>query len=917
MTGSPRFQSSDIFKQERDPLTEQQVLRETRAAAPAQRNVAVQEDPLGTSSLYSTALQDTVFFMGQVVCALPHLHHYKLQLSGGAMVEAALMGLSSNVGIGARQSDLITPGSAVCVYKPPGFSMYVILGCVPGLCTNDKFNSAQILQLGSNTIARSQEGYKQILKLKDNGRINSFGSGRPLDGNVFEHSIVTETGISFLLDAYQAALSVNESCGLFLNWWDSYTKLTGQQIDIQSYADHIMQRYDEGENLYIRGGIIYPWEATGNYKHGIDFTTQNSPSDYQTKKDKPYGYYDLPAGEEDLAPIYRYMEYGGYLGQGYTRMLMKPAKEDGKRQFSKSDDPDYGLWQESIALDGSYTMRSAKSVYIGKYILIPIPKREKMPEDQKDGDDARKGNYKFSNEFGGGDPHKVKDIKVEGKGPHLLRVSGVLDLLAYNYNWKNTHPFYYHKKDYKFWDESELEDLEKAQSQLDYDSPKEFGYLKEPNKETLKIDNRYNEVNYYQSMSYLTFLEDGGVALGDGYGSQITMTGGKIRLEAPNDIMIMPGARAITYCDEMFVRARNNIEFSSTDKDVRFKSENNMQFVSGNSGSGGMLFESKSTSSSHIYKGLTGGKGLYGDQVIGSGIVFLAKKSDVGVLAKNVYIRSGAAEQKGNITLDGAQGEKDIVCYSKAMNIFNSQGLNIWHSPQGQEGGAFNASHRFGKEVCVISGHCIVEKWICNYDGGLISKKSVVSAGNVVAVKKMAQRGGGPLGKSDMVANDIANTLTACQVAAKKHLSFGEPLWNGVIKAKYYETPTLLGNKELITDNMGFSFNDRPSGPGYNLQATWGLIESRWQQYVRLNIASGGTAWTEKSVKYQNNELYPYPGKKLWKEGQKFQQLEKLNMFDTTKKYSKDRPTDYEEPELAEFIAKKADGTYKLIDSSY
>ena len=724
---------------------------------------------------------------------------------------------------------------------------------------------------------------------------------------MFEHAITTETGISLLMDSFQAALSISEGCGLFLNWFDNYAKLTGFQLDLESYSDHIKQRYDEGENVYIRGNIVYPWEAVGSYTHGNDFSTKNEPKEYQTDKKKPYGFYDLPEGEEDLAPIYRYMEYGGYLGQGYTRMLMKPAKEDGKRRYSESDDPDYGLWHESVALDGSYTMRSAKSVYIGKYALIPIPKRKKLVEDQEEGDDARLDNYKFSGVFGGETDHKVKDFQIEGKEHHLLRVSGVLDLLAYNYNWKSTHPFKYHENDYKYPEESDLSGIRVAQAKLDYSDTSDLGYLKEPDKETLKIDDRYSDVDYYQSMSFLTFLEDGGVALGDGYGSQLTMTGGKIQLEAPNDIMIMPGARQVTLCDEMYVRARNNIEMSSTNKDVRFKAQYNMQFLSGNGRRGGMLFQNKAVASSHVFAN------VYGDQVRDNGITFLCRNSDIGVLGKNIYIRSGI-ESPGSLTLDASQGNKDLVCYSKTMNIFNSKGVNIWHSPSGEHGGNFETSHRFGKGVSLISGHCVVQKHICNPRGGLISRKTVVTQGNVIAVKKMAQKGGGMLGDSSQVASDVSAALQLCEDAIEKHKSFGEPIFLSQLKLKWYGG-TQLGGKTLQTQ-MGFSFNDRPPNKGkpFDLDETWSIIEARWQQYIRLGVATGGSAWNEKGVYYQGSWSYPFPGRQNWSVDPKLQQIDKLNLFDVAQGRAKDRSgSEYEEPKIGKFTAVTAQGNYKLI----
>ena len=334
-----------------------------------------------------------------------------------------------------------------------------------------------------------------------------------------------------------------------------------------------------------------------------------------------------------------------------------------------------------------------------------------------------------------------------------------------------------------------------------------------------------------------------------------------------------------------------------------------MQFLSGNSGSGGMLFESNSSGSAHVYQD------LYGEQVYGSGIVFLAKKSDIGVLGKDVYVRSGV-EQKGSITLDSAQGEQDLVCYSRMMNVFNSQGVNIWHSPQGEEGGTFDASHRFAKDCSMISGHVLIDKWIISRKGGLITEKIIAANDHILAIKKMAQKDGGMVGDSKEAKPDIIEAITTADTGMNEHKDIGEPVWKGSLKSRWYQSPMMLGNKELTTQYLGFSFNDRKDGPGFNLNETWGLIESRWQQYVRLDLASGGTEWKEKKVKYQGTDLYPFPGKKLWKEDKKFVQLKKLNMFDTAKSYSKDRPGEYEEPKLEDFEEKTADGNYKIISSS-
>ena len=278
MTGSPRFQSDSILTQEPDPARIAQGIEAERVLpGSSQRYVATGSDPISVASLYRTALQDQIFYVGKVLFSLPWAHHYKVQLNvGPGPVEAVLMESGSSVALGARTSSMIPPGSHVCLFKPPGFSTYVIMGTLPALCTNDKYNVAQILQLGSNSQTRSQLGYQQLTSLlEDNGNINNYGAGRPLDGTAFEHAITTETGVSLLIDSFQAALSISEGAGLFLNWFDNYTKLTGFQLDIESYADHIRQRYDEGENVCFRGNITYTWESIGTYDKNLEFTQQN------------------------------------------------------------------------------------------------------------------------------------------------------------------------------------------------------------------------------------------------------------------------------------------------------------------------------------------------------------------------------------------------------------------------------------------------------------------------------------------------------------------------------------------------------------------------------------------------------------------------------------------------------------------
>jgi hypothetical protein len=854
-------------------------------------------DPFATQALWRHTVGQQDIMTGVVLFSMPYMHHYKVQLDNGPIVAA--IGLSSGplMPFGATATDIFSPGSNILLLWPSNSQYPFIVGGAPYLCSDDKKNLAAVLQMGGNAEVVGQRGYRELpSQLVMDGQIQNYGCGRPLDSSSFEHSISTETGTSFLLDPYQIALSIDEGCGLFLNWFDNYTKLRGFSLDIESFAEHVKQRADEGENFSFRGGIVYPWEAAGFSQPGKDFTETRSPKDYQLDPEVPYGSIDLPdEPDNDLVPIYRYMEYGGYHGQGHLRMVSLPATgiNNDRRRTPSHEGLDYGLFQESIALDGSYTVRSAKSLLFSKYCLIASPRRRYETEDTAGGSSARSFpsrhgptlNYAFS----GVEPkhcpecedrvppkHSVAgDLqidaeKVAGSEHNLLKVAGVLDLLSYNYNWRIAHPFWYHK-DYDDMQENDLannaqndqhsDPPDRATIKLQFDFLADRSYMAQPEPSKLFIDDRYGEVDYFRSISYMKMEDDGSVLIGDGYGAQIVMSGGQIRLEAPGEIMLQPGTRVVTLCDEFHVRAKSNIELSSSTKDVRIKAEANMQLLSGNGGEGGMLIENKSESRGHQYQDLKG------DQVKDNGITILAKDSEIGVLGKDTYIRSGAGGSTGDIILD-TQGNGNLKTYSNAVHIFEETGISIWESPNigTSVEEEWRATHRFHRTESWVSSPFSASGDLSTTEGNLITDKNIYAGNNIAAGNQLAHYKGnyvGDLSQGDQgtnVADIVSKRNIKVEEGHSKLLGMGYDAFNG-ISERYYQKEQ-LGNNSFIKETIGFSFNDKDENSyGYS---SFVLLETRWQQWSRIQLAEGGKEWKEKFVKYQGDELYPWPGKENW-----------------------------------------------------
>ena len=869
-------------------------------------------------------LQDTVYrfmhtnpiCMGKVLHAIPHINWYKVQHGeGGTAIPCGMLSDSSFLPVGIRSTSVIPPNSNVLLWIPPGNNYGWILGVIPEEIAEGVVNISDWVQQGGNTGLKREEAHMRPFALHREGGTKDMSSRRPIDGTSMEWGRMAETGVGIIIDPFQAFIRVNEACGLFLNYWDSYCRLVALQMDIHTYTRQLNMREDEGENVYVDQNIIFPWEAVGCYAHGTDFTQEfpDKPVHYSL----PKGKIDLPDGEEDIQTVARAVMYGGYLGQGWQRFLMAPKKDSGKRHY-KDQDKDYGLFHDLVALDGSYTLRSAKSVSIGKRVLIPVPKRVKLCEDQEGGDDSRKGNYKFSSEFGsGGVQHKVKDVKVTGERKHMRRVAGVLDLLAYNYNWKGLHPFDYHENDYKMWEESELEPFNRATDVLDFSTLAGSPYMSDPSAKRLKVDKRYNDVDYFQRESYMNFLEDGGVVIGDGYGAQIEMSGGQIRITAPGDIQVLPGKRFVSFSWDAVIRAKNSVDISATEKDVRIKAEQNMQLVSNSKERGGILIQSKSENRTHIYRD------KYGEDVVSSGIVLLAKQAETAMLSHEIYLRTGGESMRdGRITIDSSKGRKPTVFYAKTHHFFNSRGLNIWHAPIGETSNIVK-SHRFSRNFSKIDGNLIVERSVCIAEGGLTAARNISSNRNIIAAGSLMHKTSPFVGFHFGLINFDAD-INKCKNSRKKHIQAGSAVFQAQIVTRWYtgndrdvnqnfEPKLPLGNADLL-EAIGFAFRDPPTSPGGQYKTTqYKLTETRWQQYSRTGMGTGGVPWTEKPVIYQNQETYPFPGKQKWTQEGTFEKYGTHTLFDEVSARSKDRRGPYEEPELSGWQPSVPNGDYKLI----
>jgi hypothetical protein len=160
--------------------------------------------------------------------------------------------------------------------------------------------------------------------------------------------------------------------------------------------------------------------------------------------------------------------------------------------------------------------------------------------------------------------------------------------------------------------------------------------MSQPPVQKIFVDDRHGETEYSGSRASISLLPNGGIAIRGGHGEEILLQGGNITLSAPGDLRCLFGRSAVTLAgDDIVLRAKNSVDMTATDHDVRIKAERTLDMVGGMGGSGRTLLENKSTGLPNI----EGVQGQEGENIRGAGVMLRAPESVVASYGKRIYTR--------------------------------------------------------------------------------------------------------------------------------------------------------------------------------------------------------------------------------------------------------------------------------------
>jgi hypothetical protein len=202
--------------------------------------------------------------------------------------------------------------------------------------------------------------------------------------------------------------------------------------------------------------------------------------------------------------------------------------------------------------------------------------------------------------------------------------------------------------------------------------------------------------------------EDGSVIIRDAWGSEVYMRGGNINISCAGTVYTQPGESIVQMAGkDAIIKAKNSIDLSSTDKDVRIKAEGNMHLYSKD---GGMLLETESSGgSTHGFS-----EGAEGEDVNSRGITLKAQTSRVFLWGDTVHlsaVRDVILEATGRI-LNLASNFLSFCSRTIVANDSGSDGLLIGSGSSRLVGGNVGIHGTSGANVTRGSEVMVPLQWV-------------------------------------------------------------------------------------------------------------------------------------------------------------------------------------------------------------
>jgi hypothetical protein len=357
-------------------------------------------------------------------------------------------------------------------------------------------------------------------------------------------------------------------------------------------------------------------------------------------------------------------------------------------------------------------------------------------------------------------------------------------------------------------------------------------------------------VRFYNVSAGISIMPDGYVVITDGWGGQIVMGGGNMVLSCPGDIYRLPGRNDVVLAPgDAIVRAKHDVDISSSRGNVRVKADTNLSMLAGNSGAGGVLIESKGV---NVANAELGAKSMHTGIAMKSAgdIVQTATggiQRNAGQLADFASVETSRIDSIDIVTTSMLVGtEKNKYLFSESMMLIPADII-------AQGNMHLKGRTRFGGWVYIETEGLFSVNAVVAKGGLLTSGVSQASSDKIEDPFDRKNRLPGETAENPSTVRDVINAREA--KALESVLKYDVKAW------KVYNDG--IGKRYANLAAMTFSFRfdgeyfGRKAGVGFTLPA------AMWQQ--RLDAAGGSAGWYEPGVGTGPlTTTAPYPGLEAW-----------------------------------------------------
>lgn len=733
-----------------------------------------------------------------------------------ALVGSAL----GHTGHGSRETVGILPGARVaCLLSLDNDAEAYVVAVLPDPVSNaDKAPLDYMQQAGGSTTYTERLLY-DLLFFK-NQPLTFAHAGTPVDLQPGEWSLLNDLGGGVGIERFAAWLRASEFCSISADSLTDTLRIMARAMVTQTATRADIDTLLGTDPVRISTRAMFESEAYGleNGKPADAFTQSTdtpvgvSPSSGETMAMDVARDPESPATEVRLAP--RFIDVEAGVAGGSHRYGVIPGFKDGKHFGGVTP-----VLREFRGLDGVYHVASSRGIHLWKTAAMPAPLA----------DNADTSTPGLSAAPYVADPFVLDDRLFGATGSGLL---------AYEYHAFLTN----------MGSASTSEVVETAAPMPRTDEQ----WQPVTTTRDVVVAPGQAPVKFYNVSAGISIMPDGYVVITDGWGGQIVMGGGNMVLSCPGDIYRLPGRNDVVLAPgDAIIRAKHDIDLSSSRGSVRAKAEVNVSVLAGNGGVGGVLIESKGA---NVVDATPGAKTAL------SGIAMKSSGDIVQTAVGGIQRNAGQLADFANVETSEV-GSVDIRTASMLIGTEEKKyllgdGMMVIPSDIIAQGNMhLKGRTRFGGWVYIES------EGLFSRDV-LVTKKAVVTAGLSEApsdkIEDPFDRKNKLPGETDTNTSTIRDVINAREAKALEAVeTFDDKAWKAYTDG--------IGKRYAGLAALTFSFRFDGEYLGRKAGAGFVLPAAAWQQ--RLDAAGGSAGWIEPAVIPDGNvsiATAPYPGLEAW-----------------------------------------------------